>query len=96
MSLKQINLWGGSTSRVSGGHLFFIREYHLHPLYRRIQLSTSQRIWDYDVAVIRVDDGTRLEGFPFVVPTVLPPPCASECCGVCAGQEIRMAGWVNQ
>lgn len=30
----QINLWGGSTSRVSGGHLFFVVSYHYHVSYR--------------------------------------------------------------
>jgi hypothetical protein len=72
-----------------------VREYHLHPQYTRIRLSTGQVIWDYDVAVLRVSDGTPLEGFPFVEPTILPPPCASECCGVCAGTEISIAGWVS-
>lgn len=93
---EYLNLWGGSTSRVSGGHLFFIREYHLHPQFRTIQLTTGQVIWDYDVGVIRVDDGFRLEGFPNVLPTVLPEPCLSECCGVCEGTEIRVAGWVSE
>lgn len=88
-------MWGGSTSRLSGGHLFFVQSYHLHPDYRRIQLSTGQTIWDYDVAVIRVVDGTPLEGFPFVEPVILPPPCATECCNVCGGTEIRLAGWVS-
>jgi hypothetical protein len=75
--------------------LFFVREYTLHPQYRRITLSTRQVIWDYDVAILRVVDGTPLEGFPFVKPVVLPPPCAGECCGVCGGIEISMAGWVS-
>ena len=90
-----INLWGGSTSRVSGGHLFFIREYHLHPQYRTIRLSTGQVIWDYDVGVIRVDDNFRLEGFPNIQPSILPEPCLSQCCGVCENTEIRIAGWVS-
>lgn len=90
-----INLWGGSTSRATGGHLFFVASYHLHPQYRRIPLSTGQVIWDYDVAVIRVHEGTRLEGFPFVTPIALPPPCATECCGVCGGVQISLAGWVS-
>lgn len=88
-----LNLWGGTSNRVSGGHLFFIESYHLHPQYRRIPLSTGQVIWDYDVAVIRVFEGTRLEGFPFIEPIALPPPCASECCGTCGGVRISMAGW---
>lgn len=53
------HLWGGSTSRVFGGHLFFVNSYYLHPQYIRIPLSTGQVIWDYDVAVIRVEDAFR-------------------------------------
>lgn len=54
--------YGGSTSRVSGGHLFFAQEYHLHEQYRQIPLSTGQVIWDYDIAIIRVLPTTPLEG----------------------------------
>lgn len=43
-----VNLWGGSTSRTSGGHLFFIRSYTLHPGYNRATL-------DLDVAMIEVN-----------------------------------------
>lgn len=91
-----LNLLGGSRSRLSGGHLFFVHSYHLHPEFRTIRLSTGQGIWDYDVAVIRVDDGFPLEGFPNVSPTVLPAPCSTECCDVCPGTEIRVAGWVRE
>lgn len=42
-----INLWGGSTSRVSGGHLFFITRYVMHPNY-------DSRDRDLDIAVIQV------------------------------------------
>lgn len=90
-----IYLWGGSTSRATGGHLFFVSSYHLHPQYQRITLSTGQVIWDYDVAVIRVHAGTPLEGFPFITPISLPPACATECCGVCGGVQISLAGWVS-
>ena len=75
--------------------MFFISSYHLHPQYERIRLNAGQTIWDFDVAVIRMFEGTLLEGFPFVEPTVLPDPCATECCGVCGGVEIRLAGWVS-
>lgn len=40
-----VQLWGGSSSRTSGGHLFFVREYHLHPGYDRTTI-------DLDIAVI--------------------------------------------
>lgn len=43
-----VHLWGGSTSRVSGGHLFFVRQYFLHPGYNRQSL-------DLDIAIIAVD-----------------------------------------
>lgn len=93
--ISQINLWGGSTSRLTGGHLFFVQSYHLHPLYRRITLSTGQVIWDHDVAVLRVHDDSLLQGFPHITPVVLSPECSAECCGVCVGDEIRLAGWVR-
>lgn len=42
-----INLYGGSSSRISGGHLFFVTRYVLHPRYSRITL-------DFDIALINV------------------------------------------
>lgn len=42
-----VNLWGGSTSRLSGGHLFFVQRYVLHPGYNRQTL-------DLDIAIIEV------------------------------------------
>lgn len=47
------------------------------------------------MAILRVADGSPLEGWDFVEPSVLPPPCFDECCGVCGGVEIRLAGWVS-
>ncbi|CRK99630.1 CLUMA_CG012941, isoform B [Clunio marinus] len=82
-----INLYGGSTSRLSGGHLFFVDRYLLHPDYRRTTL-------DFDVAVIQVAAGTPMEGFPNVRPISLPANCNSACCGVCvAGPNVFLAGW---
>lgn len=46
--VSQVNLYGGSTSRISGGHLFFVTAYHLHPGYDRNTI-------DLDIAVIAVD-----------------------------------------
>lgn len=46
--LIQINLWGGSTSRLTGGHIFIVESYTLHPQYDDISL-------DNDVAVLRVN-----------------------------------------
>ena len=43
-----INLWGGSTSRLTGGTIFFVTEYLLHPQYDDWEL-------DNDVALVRVD-----------------------------------------
>lgn len=48
-----INLYGGSNSRISGGHLFFVDRYILHPSYSRITL-------DFDIAVINVGVSTVL------------------------------------
>lgn len=52
-----INLWGGSTSIVSGGIIFFVDEYILHPQYDDWTL-------DNDIAVLHVsvsDQNNRLE-----------------------------------
>jgi len=87
-----INLYGNSTSRLSGGILFFVQRYVNHPQYRTIRLSTGQVIWDYDISVIEVDHDTPLDAL-FVQPTILPPTCSSACCGVCEGTVISLAGW---
>lgn len=87
-----INLYGDSTSRLTGGNLYFVENYTNHPLYRRIRLSTNQVIWDHDVSVIEISNTTPLIG-NFIRPTILPPPCSSACCGVCEGTVITLAGW---
>ncbi|CAO1409950.1 unnamed protein product [Diamesa serratosioi] len=79
-----ISLWGGSTSRLTGGHIFPVRRYFLHPQYNDWTL-------DFDVALMEVD--RRLEGFPNLTPIALPPACSTACCGVCAPTSIRVAGW---
>lgn len=43
-----INLWGGSTSRLTGGIVFFVAQYINHPQYQPSTLNN-------DVSVIRVD-----------------------------------------
>ena len=43
-----INLWGGSTSRLTGGHIFFVSEYINHPEYDTWTL-------DNDISLIRID-----------------------------------------
>lgn len=43
-----INLWGGSTSRISGGIVFFVAQYINHPQYNAATLNN-------DISVIRVD-----------------------------------------
>lgn len=84
---SQINLWGGSTSRISGGTVFFTTSYILHPGYDTWTL-------DNDIALIHVDPNSPLSGVPNVVPAVLPPNCATACCGVCeGGEDITVIGW---
>lgn len=43
-----INLWGGSTSRLTGGIVFFVAQYINHPQYAPSTLNN-------DISVIRVD-----------------------------------------
>lgn len=84
---EMINLYGGSTSRLSGGHLFFISRYVMHPGYNRQTI-------DLDIAVIEIDPATPLEGFTFVTPIRISPICATACCDVCPeGNQIVVAGW---
>lgn len=45
---EMIQLYGGSTSRISGGRLFFVSRYILHPSYSRLTL-------DNDIAVIQLN-----------------------------------------
>lgn len=45
---NMINLWGGSTSRLTGGIIFFVTEYVNHPQYNTNTLNN-------DISVIRVD-----------------------------------------
>lgn len=40
-------LWGGSSSRTTGGHLFFVTEYFLHPGYDRATI-------DLDIGILHV------------------------------------------
>lgn len=51
---SSIMLYGGSNSRISGGHLFFVDRYILHPRYSRITL-------DFDIAVINVGVSTKID-----------------------------------
>lgn len=80
----QIDLWGGSTSRLTGGHLFPVIKYTLHPKYDIIT-------WDYDVMILEVL--RAFENFPFVQPVPLSKLCLTECCDVCPPTTIRAAGW---
>lgn len=50
----QINLWGGSTSRLTGGVVFIVDSYSLHPQYDWWSL-------DNDVAVLRVNVSQKFE-----------------------------------
>lgn len=48
-----INLWGGSTSIVSGGTIFFVESYSLHPQYNTNTLNN-------DVALLLVDVSKKM------------------------------------
>lgn len=52
-----INLWGGSTSRLTGGTVFFITEYINHPQYDPWTV-------DNDISLLRVD--VRLQPIDFL------------------------------
>lgn len=56
MPATLINLLGGSTSRFSGGTIFNVAEYILHPQYNTNTL-------DNDIAVLRADVSLPLKSF---------------------------------
>jgi len=86
-----INLWGGSTSRLTGGVIFLITEYILHPTYNVIPI-------DNDIAVMRINPETPLvpsASHPHIALIPLPDlcPATEACCGACPGEVIHVAGW---
>lgn len=82
-----LNLYGGSTSRLTGGHIFFVESYHIHPQY-------NPSTWDVDVGLIEVYSGSPLVGFPNVLPIAISPICSTDCCEVCPeGPAVTVVGW---
>lgn len=81
----QINLRGGSTNRISGGILFFVESYILHPQYDNTNL-------DFDIALLRVQDNSPLEGLN-VVPITISPACYKPCCHTCDDGDVTIKGW---
>ncbi|KAG5666890.1 hypothetical protein PVAND_014897 [Polypedilum vanderplanki] len=84
---SEINLRGGSTNRLSGGFIFFTQFYTLHPQYDPNWL-------DFDIALIRVQDSSLMQG-PNVTPVPISPPCASSCCHTCEhdSDHVTITGW---
>ncbi|XP_070508844.1 trypsin 3A1-like [Chironomus tepperi] len=80
-----INLRGGSSSRVSGGFLFFVDSYTLHPQYDTDWL-------DFDIAIIRVADDSPLTGLNVAV-VPISPICDSACCQTCDPEPVTITGW---
>lgn len=79
----QINLWGGSSSRTSGGHIYGVKEYMIHPFFDRYML-------DYDVAILKAEKSFDC---PLIVPAPLPEPCSTSCCDTCPETIVRVVGW---
>jgi len=80
-------LWGGSSSRLHGGEIFFVVEYVLHSDY-------DWRTLDYDIAALRVSTGSPMSGIDFVTPIAIPEACPTSCCTVCEdGPDITVTGW---
>lgn len=82
---SQINLRGGSSNRLTGGFIFFVESYTLHPQYDPNWL-------DFDIALIRVEETSLMEGVN-VQPVAIPPPCISGCCHSCEGEDVTITGW---
>lgn len=82
---SQINLRGGSTNRMSGGFVFLVESYMLHPQYDPFML-------DYDVSLIKVQSYTPIEGIN-VKPIPISPVCSSSCCHTCEENDVTISGW---
>lgn len=79
----QINLRGGSSSRLIGGYIFLAESYTLHPQYDPNWL-------DFDVALIRVQNPMRGSNVAIVS---ISPPCSSACCQTCEPEDVTITGW---
>ena len=79
-----INLRGGSTNRLSGGHLFFADSYTLHPQYDPSWL-------DFDIAIIRVADDSPMTGLHVAV-VPISPICHTACCQTCDPEPVTITG----
>lgn len=60
-----IELYGGSNSRLSGGHLFFVLSYVLHPNYARFTLDFDIALISIHVRNVRKPKNFRVVKFPF-------------------------------
>lgn len=60
-------------------------------LYSNFQIYF--RTLEYDIAIIRVQDDSPMEGHPNVSPIALPPVCGNDnCCGVCNDAFVTTSG----
>lgn len=82
---SEINLRGGTSNRLSGGFIFFVESYTLHPQYDPFML-------DFDVAIIQVQRDTPLQGNN-VVPIPISPTCIHSCCEACEPENVNITGW---
>jgi secreted trypsin-like serine protease len=82
---SEINLRGGSSNRLTGGHIFFAESYSLHPQYDPNWL-------DFDIALIRVQENTPIQGTN-VQPIRISPPCPTLCCQACEPEDVTITGW---
>jgi secreted trypsin-like serine protease len=81
-----LQLRGGSTNRNTGGFLFNVQAYWMHPSY-------NTRL-EYDIGIMRTPDNSPIVG-THVAHVPLPPLCPDTqvCCGVCTGVSMIVTGW---
>ncbi|XP_070495046.1 trypsin theta-like [Chironomus tepperi] len=83
--VNQLQLRGGSTLRNTGGVLFNVQAYWMHPSY-------NARL-EYDIGLVRTPDNSPIVGTNIAfIP--LPPICPDTqvCCDVCAGVSLLVSG----
>jgi len=78
---NQLQLRGGSTLRNTGGVLFNVHSYIMHPSY-------NARL-EYDIGLLRTPDNSPIVGTNIAfVPLAPICPDTEICCGVCAGVSV--------
>ncbi|KAL7015416.1 hypothetical protein ACKWTF_016445 [Chironomus riparius] len=84
--INQLQLRGGSTMRNTGGVLFSVQAYWMHPSY-------NTRL-EYDIGLVRTPDNHPIVGTNIAfIPLAGICPDTQVCCDVCDGVSLLVSGW---